>query len=111
MKKTMLGAVSVFALLLAASSAASAAGWHGRDRHHDRGWHGPSQHRMAYHRHHYVPHDRVYQVVRGHGYRYVGNPYLYDGRYVLRAYDRHGRLVLTSVDPLTGAWLGVSLIR
>src|ERR1700754_4968438 len=41
----------------------------------------------------YIGHDRVFFNLRNHGYaRYVGNPYFYRGRYVVRSYNRWGRI-------------------
>jgi hypothetical protein len=104
--KTILAAAATTAIL-AMASAASAADWH-HSRNHN-GWHGHAHHRVVHRA--YIPHDRVFSVVRAHGYRYVGNPYLSGGHYLIRAYDRHGRLVLASIDPYSGAWLGFTLIR
>jgi hypothetical protein len=100
--RTILGTAAA-AAMLATASAASADSWH-HDQHHG-GWAHHAMHRA------YIGHDRVFSVVRAHGYRYVGDPYLSGGHYMVRAYDRHGRLVLASVDPYSGAWLGFTLIR
>ncbi|HEY4123764.1 MAG TPA: hypothetical protein VGM36_04065 [Rhizomicrobium sp.] len=103
--RTILGTAAA-AAMLATASAASADDWHHNDHH---GSHGPAHHRVVHRA--YIAHDRVFSAVRGHGYRYVGNPYISGGHYVVRAYDHRGRLVLASVDPYSGAWLGFTLVR
>jgi hypothetical protein len=103
--KTILGTAAA-TLMLATATSASAADWH-RDGHRD--GHRPVHHRVVHRA--YIPHDRVFAAVRGHGYRYVGNPYMSGGHYLVRAYDRHGRLVLASIDPYSGTWLGFTFIR
>ncbi|HEY0281071.1 MAG TPA: hypothetical protein VGC27_00405 [Rhizomicrobium sp.] len=68
---------------------------------HDRYW------RKEY-RHGYVDHKRVFVNLRKHHYtRFVGNPYWYQGRYVVRSYDRVGRVVFVEVNPYTGGFVGV----
>lgn len=55
-----------------------------------------------------IAHDRVYEVVRSHHYRYIGAPYWYRGRYGVRAYDPYGKIVFVGVDPYSGAWGGIA---
>jgi hypothetical protein len=55
-----------------------------------------------------INHDRVYEVVRAHRYRYIGAPYWYRGYYGVRAYDPYGKVVFVRVDPYRGNWLGVA---
>jgi hypothetical protein len=57
----------------------------------------------------YVSHARVYEVLRLHHHRYIGEPYWYQGVYVIRSYDPYGRVVLVRIDPYTGAWGGIYL--
>jgi hypothetical protein len=38
--------------------------------------------------------------------RYVGNPYFYRGHYVVRSYNRFGRIVFVEVNPYTGGFIG-----
>jgi hypothetical protein len=57
----------------------------------------------------YIGHDRVIEVVRGRHIRFVGRPYFYRGYYVLRCYDRVGRLAYCKIHPRTGAFLGISV--
>ena len=69
---------------------------------HDRYW------RQEYREHRYVDRDRVFMELRRHHYnRFVGEPYWYQGRYVVRSYDRSGHIVFVEVNPYTGGFLGV----
>ena len=80
--------------------------WHG-DRHSDwhGGWHDPYWW-SGYH-HGYVGRDRVFFGLRSHHYdRFIGDPYWYHGRYVVRTYDRWGNVVYVEVDPYSGAFIG-----
>ncbi len=71
-----------------------------RDDRHDRYW------REGYHG--YVDRDRVYFELRRHHYnRFIGAPYWYQGRYVVRSYDRFGHVVFVEVNPYTGGFIGV----
>ena len=57
--------------------------------------------------HGYVGHDRVFMGLRSHNYnRFIGNPYWYHGRYVVRTYDRWGNVVFVEVNPYTGGFIG-----
>jgi len=56
--------------------------------------------------HRFVARDRVLRVIRARHIRYIGQPYIYGGRYVVRCYDTFGRLAYCSVDPYSGAFLG-----
>jgi ethanolamine ammonia-lyase large subunit len=56
-----------------------------------------------------LPRERVVEVIRGRHIRFVGDPYLYNGRYVMRCYDKLGRLAYCQVDPYSGAFLGIDL--
>jgi hypothetical protein len=44
---------------------------------------------------------------RNHYYRWNGAPYWYQGRYVIRSYDRSGRPVIVEMNPYTGSFIGV----
>lgn len=103
------------ALIVAAGSTGIAAA---RDRDHDgRRDHGWAEHhdRDGYHDRYwkpgfrgYVAHDRVYVTLRGHGYhRWAGAPYWHHGHYVIRTYDRRGRVIFVEVNPYTAAFMGV----
>ena len=68
---------------------------------HDRYW------RQEY-RHGYVDRDRIFFGLRQHHYsRFIGDPYWFNGRYVVRTYDRRGHIVIVEVDPYTGDVIGV----
>jgi hypothetical protein len=56
-----------------------------------------------------LPRERVVEVIRGRHIRSAGDPYLYNGRYVMRCYDKAGRLAYCQVDPYSGAFLGIDL--
>jgi Ni/Co efflux regulator RcnB len=74
---------------------------HDGNRGHDRYW------RQEY-RHGYVDRDRVFFGLRQHHYsRFIGDPDWFNGRYVVRSYDRFGRIVIVEVDPYTGEFIGV----
>ena len=77
----------------------------GRDDHdmrnnHDRYWQP--------HYRGFVAQDRIFQALRGHGYaRFNGAPYWFQGRYVVKSFDRRGRPVFIEVNPYTGDFVGV----
>ena len=110
-KKTLMAAVAVLGLI-GTSDIATAA-----DRDHDgrpdRSWaehHDHDGYKDRYWKpgfRNYIGHDRVFFNLRNHGYvRYVGNPYFYHGRYVVKTYNRAGRVVFVEVNPYSGAFLG-----
>ena len=107
-KKALMAAAAVATLVVAGANGAAAAD-RNRDgvpdrleRHavvHDRYW------RPGFHG--YVARDRVFVELRRHNYvRYVGNPYFYRGHYVVRSYNRFGRVVFVEVNPYTGGFIG-----
>ena len=51
--------------------------------------------------------ERAADVIRAQHIRFVGEPYLYNGRYIARCFDESGRLAYCAVDPYYGAFLGV----
>jgi hypothetical protein len=57
----------------------------------------------------FIDRGRVIEVVRARNIRFVGQPYMYRGNYVMRCYDRFGRTAFCKVNPRTGAFLGVSV--
>ena len=88
--------------------------WRGRDAWHWRdergGWHSDHDRywRRNYGRRSYVGRDRVFgELRRRHYTRFVGDPYWYQGRYVVRTYDGRGRIIMVEVDPYTAGFLGV----
>ncbi|HVZ90805.1 MAG TPA: hypothetical protein VG843_04070 [Rhizomicrobium sp.] len=55
----------------------------------------------------FVGRDRIFVELRRHRYvRFVGDPYFFRGRYVVKTYNRFGRLVFVEVNPYTGAFIG-----
>ena len=74
---------------------------HDGNRGHDRYW------RQEY-RHGYVDRDRIFFGLRQHRYnRFIGDPFWFHDRYVVRSYDRFGHIVMVEVDPYTGDVIGV----
>src|SRR6185312_4281512 len=110
-KKTLLAAVATLGLI-GTTGIASAT-----DRDHD----GRPDHSWAEHHDHdgyrdrywrpgfrgYIARDRVFFNLRHRGYvRFVGDPYFYHGRYVVRTYNRWGRIVFVEINPYDGAFIG-----
>lgn len=76
-------------------------GWH---RDHDRYWR-PNYGAFA-------GFDRIFFDLRRHHFdRVDGQPYWFHGRYVVRTFDRSGRVVFVEVNPYTGAFIGVVQFR
>lgn len=74
-------------------------GWHS-DR--DRYWNQKYRDRT------YVDHDVVFRALKKrHFSQFEGQPFWFHGRYLVRSYDRRGRLVMIEVNPYTGAYVGV----
>lgn len=73
--------------------------------------HGPEVKRDRYWKPEYrgfVARDRVFGELRRHHYtRFAGDPYWFNGRYVVKTYDDRGRLVFVELNPYTGAFIGV----
>lgn len=110
--KTLLMAASLAVTTLAAG-AANAAPW---DVRHDRQEIRQDRrdlardHRALYRDTHfghrpYAEQVRIVDNLRFHRYRVVGNPYWVRDRYVVRTYDRFGRIVFVQVDPWSGAFV------
>jgi hypothetical protein len=107
LKKTLLAAVAIASL--AGTNAALAV-----DRNHD----GLPDHsraeRVVEHDRYWRPgfgriveRDRIFVEMRRHNYvRFIGDPYFDHGRYVVRTYNRFGRVVFVEVNPYTGAFIG-----
>jgi hypothetical protein len=52
--------------------------------------------------------DRIFSALRHHQYnRFDGDPYWFNGRYVVRTFDRQGRPVIVEINPYTGEFIGV----
>lgn len=53
-----------------------------------------------------VDHRVVFEALRARHIRYVGTPYFVRDHYVVRSYDRFGRVAFVEVNPHTGAVIG-----
>jgi hypothetical protein len=93
--KTLLAAASMAVAMAAGASTANAAPW---DRNMDH--RAPIQHRD------FVVHERVAEVLRAHHYRLVADPVFIHGHYVVKSFNRFGRVVFVEIDPYTGAFIG-----
>ena len=73
-------------------------GWH---RDHDRYWRPDFRGGFA-------ARDRIFFALRQHQYnRFDGDPYWFQGRFVVRTFDRWGRPVIVEINPYTGDFIGV----
>jgi hypothetical protein len=81
-------------------------GWHWRD---DRGsWHGDHDRYWRHGNDRYVGRDRYIRTLRAHRYnRWDGDPYWFQGRFVIRTYDRFGRPIFVELNPYTGDFIGI----
>jgi len=94
-KKLLTVAAAAITLGLAAAPAAQADVWiHA-------GYRGPAMERRVV-----VDHRVVFDTLRFHRIRYVGNPYFVRGHYVVRSFDRFGHVTFVEVNPYTGAYVG-----
>ena len=94
-RKFLVAAGAALTLGLAVAPAAQADVWvHG-------GYRGPVTERRVV-----VDHRVVFDTLRFHRIRYVGNPYFVRGHYVVRSFDRFGRVSFVEVNPYTGAYIG-----
>jgi hypothetical protein len=96
--KTLLAAASMAVAMAAGASSANAQPW---DHHMDRS----TDHRAPAHRD-FVVHERVAEVLRAHHYRLVADPVFVHGHYVVKSFNRFGRVVFVEIDPYTGAFIG-----
>lgn len=62
--------------------------------------------RIDRHERRMIDHARVHRVLWTHHYQMIGQPYYLGSRYVVRGYDRFGRVALVRIDPWTGAFMG-----
>lgn len=114
MKKLLLTAAAAVLLATTGSGAAMADPYDHGPRHdqrmdyrmdrravtHDRYWHEGYRG--------FVGRDIVFGTLRAHHYyRWAGDPYWFQGRYVIRTYDRFGHVVIVEINPYTGAYIGV----
>lgn len=81
-------------------------GWHWRD---DRGgWHADHDRYWRHGYGRYAGHDVFFRTLRFHHYyRWDGDPYWFQGRFVIRTYDRFGRPIFVELNPYTGDFIGV----
>jgi Ni/Co efflux regulator RcnB len=83
-------------------------GYRDRDRGHDgaRDFRGHDRYWRDGYRD-YAHRDVFYRSLRAHHYdRWQGEPYWFNGRYVIRTYDRFGRVVFVEMNPYTGGFMG-----
>src|ERR1700749_353225 len=95
--KTILTAASL--AVLTAAGSASAAPWD----------HRPLEQTCPYFNRVHQPivvRERVFDALRLHHYRGVADPIFVHGHYVVKSFNRFGRVVFVEVDPYTGAFLG-----
>jgi hypothetical protein len=112
-KKILTAAAATAVLSTAGITAASADpydhdhdrgyGYHDFDRDHDGwrhdGWNGDRDHR-------FVDRDRIYWNLHYRHIRFYGDPFFYQGHYVVRSFDPYGRTVFVEVNPYTGGFIG-----
>jgi hypothetical protein len=100
--KTLVAAASVAVAMAAGVSGANAAPWDQRD-------HRPVMRHDAFavpeHRP-IVMRERVFDTLRFHHYRGVAAPVFMHGHYVVKSFNRFGRVVYVEVNPYTGAFIG-----
>lgn len=77
--------------------------------HRDNGWHrGWDRHSGWRHDHRrFADRDTIFRSLRYHRIHYVGDPYFVRGHYVVRSFDRFGRVSFIEINPYTGGVIGV----
>jgi len=108
LKKVLIAAAAVMTLAGATNGAMAA------DRNHDGIRDNSRLERVVMHDRYwkpgyrnYIARDRVFVTLRGRGYtRFIGDPYFYQGRYVVRSYNRFGNVVFVEINPYTGGFIG-----
>ncbi len=111
--KILLTAASLAVSLAAGAGAATAAPW---DRHDDRGAvtrhevirHETFRHELGrrdFHRR-IVDRTTIFETLRFHHYRGLGDPSFVHGHYVVKVAGRFGRPLFVEIDPYSGAFLG-----
>jgi hypothetical protein len=79
-----------------------------RDSRGDYGYRDSYDHRGWRHEHRrFADRDTIFRSLRFHHVRYVGDPYFVRGHYVVRSYDRFGRVNFVEINPYTGDVIGV----
>ena len=75
------------------------------DRDGDRSWNRDHRHFGWEHRR-FADRRLVFATLRFHHIRHYGEPYFVRGHYVVRSYDRFGRIALVEINPYTGRLIG-----
>jgi len=110
-KKILTAAAAVAVLGVTGVSTASADSWNGRgyQDNRDTGRYG-DEHRDGdrFDRNHRRFADRrvVLETLRFHHIRYSGDPYFVRGHFVVRTFNRYGRVSFVEINPYTGALVG-----
>ena len=99
-------AVAAVTLTLAGTAAADAAPFHGSFGHGGYGHGGFGYHPMRHEIRRIVDHRVVFDMMRARHMRYFGEPFFVRDHYVVRSYDRFGRVAFVEVDPYTGQIIG-----
>ena len=122
-KKILTAAAATTILTLTGMSTASAASYGGygsADRHDlysdargfddrdgDRGWdRDRADNRFGWRHRHLVDRRIVFATLRFHHIRHFGDPYFVRGHYVVRTFDRFGRVAFVEINPYTGRLIG-----
>jgi hypothetical protein len=117
-KKILTAAAAATVLSVAGASAASADSWNDHGGYNDnRGYDNADRDRYGHDnryghrdwREHRRFADRriVFETLRQHHIRYSGEPYFVRGHYVVRSFDRFGRVSFIEINPYTGGLIGV----
>lgn len=115
-KKILTAAATATVLSVAGASAASADSWNDHGGYNDnRGFDNGDRygHDNRYGHRDWREHRRfadrriVFETLRQHHIRYSGEPYFVRGHYVVRSFDRFGRVSFIEINPYTGGLIGV----
>jgi hypothetical protein len=120
-KKILTAAAAVAVLSVTGVTTASAASWndgarygvtdnrdvnrYGSDDRFDNSGYGDWNGR-GYHRGHFANRHLIFAALRLHHIRYVGEPFFVRGHYVVRSFDRFGRVAFVEINPYTGRIIG-----
>ncbi|HEY0302646.1 MAG TPA: hypothetical protein VGC36_14970 [Rhizomicrobium sp.] len=100
-KNILKAAVAAVALTLGGTAVAEAAPFHG-----GHGGPGFGSHAPRHDVRRVVDHRFVFRAMQARHLRAIGNPYFHRDRYVVRTYDRFGRVAFVQINPYTGAIIG-----
>ena len=115
-KKILTAAAAATVLSVAGASAASADSWNDHGGYNDnRGYDNADRNSYGHDNRHrdWREHRRfadrriVFETLREHHIRYSGEPYFVRGHYVVRSFDRFGRVSFIEINPYTGGLIGV----